>query len=231
MAVPWDAAFEEIARELRSIAAEAAVFYASGRASLEASYLYQLMVRMYGCTNLPDCSNMCHESTSVGLKESIGVPVGTVTLEDFRRTDCLLFFGENVGTNAPRMLHDLQAARRRGVPIITFNPLRERGLVSFVNPLSPVEMLTPKRTMISTQYHQVIAGGDTAAILGMCKALVEWDEAAGATGQERVLDVAFIAEHTAGFEAFAKLARGTTWVDIERESGLSRGAIENAARD
>jgi anaerobic selenocysteine-containing dehydrogenase len=84
------------------------------------------MVRMHGCNNLPDCSNMCHESTSVGLKESIGVPVGTVTLDDFHRTDCLLFFGENVGTNAPRMLHDLQAARRRGVPIITFNPLRER---------------------------------------------------------------------------------------------------------
>ncbi len=231
VAVDWDVAFREIAGELRNLNPASAVFYASGRASLEASYLYQLLVRLYGCNNLPDCSNMCHESTSVGVKESLGVPVGTVTLEDFHQADCLFFFGENVGTNAPRMLHDLQAARQRGVPIITFNPLRERGLVSFANPLSPAEMLTPKKTTISTQYYQVKAGGDTAAILGMCKALIDWDDAARAAGQPRVLDAAFIAEHTHGFEPLAGFARGTPWGDIERESGLARDAIESAARE
>jgi molybdopterin-dependent oxidoreductase alpha subunit len=231
VAVDWDSAFDEIARELRAIDPKSAVFYASGRASLETCYLYQLMVRMYGCNNFPDCSNMCHESTSVGLKESIGVPVGTVTLDDLHKTDCMLFFGENVGTNAPRMLHDLHAARRRGVPIITFNPLRERGLVSYANPLSPLHMLTPKKTRISTQYHQVRVGGDTAAIAGMCKALIAWDDAAAAAGEPRVIDAAFVAEHTHGFEAFAGFVRGTSWGDIERESSLAREAIEAAARE
>lgn len=228
--VAWDAAFDEIARELRAIDPRSSAFYASGRASLETCYLYQLMVRMYGCNNFPDCTNMCHESTSVGLKEAIGVPVGTITLEDFKRTDCMLFFGENVGTNAPRMLHSLQEARRRGVPIITFNPLRERGLVSFKNPLSVPQMLTPAKTRISTQYHQLKAGGDTAAILGMCKALLAWDDEAIAASRPRVLDAAFIAEHTHGFEAFAAFVRGTMWTSIESESGLTRAAIEGAAR-
>ena len=110
------------------------VFYSSGRASLEASYLYQLLARMYGTNNLPDSSNMCHESTSVALPKSIGVSVGTVTLDDFEQTDCIFFFGQNVGSNSPRMLHQLQDARKRDVPIVTFNPIRETGLVSFVNP-------------------------------------------------------------------------------------------------
>src|SRR5205814_6435599 len=134
--------------------------------------------------------------------ESLGVPVGTVTLEDLKQTECMLFFGENVGTNAPRMMHDLQEARRRGVPIITFNPLRERGLVSYANPLSPLHMLSPMKTRISTQYHQLKVGGDTAAIVGMSKALIAWDDAAVAHGEPRVLDADFIAEHTHGFEAF-----------------------------
>ena len=104
-----------------------AVFYSSGRASLEASYMYALFARLYGNNNLPDSSNMCHESTSVGLPLSIGVPVGTVTLPDFEKTDCLVFIGHNTGVNAPRMLHSLQDCAKRGVPIIVFNPLRERG--------------------------------------------------------------------------------------------------------
>jgi hypothetical protein len=109
--------------------------------TLETSYMYQLFARMYGTDNLPDSSNMCHESTSVGLKEAIGVGVGTVRLEDFEKTDLMFFFGQNVGTNSPRMLHPLQEARKRGVPIITFNPLREPGLLKFSNPQSPVEMM------------------------------------------------------------------------------------------
>jgi hypothetical protein len=161
--VSWERAFEEIGTELRNLLPDRVVFYSSGRASLETSYMLQLFARMYGTNNLPDSSNMCHESSSVGLKESIGVGVGTIMLDDFEKNDLMFFFGQNVGTNSPRMLHQLQDARKRGVPIITFNPLREPGLISFANPQSPVDMLTPRSTTISTQYHQVKTGGDTAA--------------------------------------------------------------------
>ena len=227
--VGWDEAFAEIGRELASLDPDAVVFYTSGRASLETSYMYQLFARMYGTNNLPDSSNMCHESTSVGLKQAIGVGVGTVTLEDFEKTELIFFFGQNVGTNSPRMLHPLQEARKRGVPVITFNPIREPGLVSFVNPQSPVEMLTPGSTQISTQYHQVRVGGDSAAIAGICKALVEADDAAIAAGLPRVLDIGFIEEHTVGFAEFAGFLRKAAWTEIERASALTREALVQAA--
>ena len=229
LAVGWDAAFAEIGAELRALDPAGVVFYSSGRASLETSYMYQLAARMYGNNNLPDSSNMCHESTSVALPKTIGVPIGTVVLDDFEQTDCILFFGQNVGTNSPRMLHQLQEARRRGVPVITFNPLRETGLLHFANPQSPAEMLTTAETQITTQYLQVKAGGDSAAIMGLCKALIEADDAQRAAGGARVLDVDFLAEHTAGFDGFAAAARATTWSDIEAESGLRRDALETAA--
>jgi len=227
--VAWDDAFAEIGRELQALAPESVVFYSSGRASLETSYLYQLLARLYGCNNLPDSSNMCHESTSVGLMKSIGVGIGTVTLEDFDETDCLFFFGQNVGTNSPRMLHPLQDARKRDVPIITFNPIREPGLVRFVNPQSPMEMLTPAHTQMSTQYHQVKAGGDSAALMGLCKAVIAADDMALQAGTARILDTAFIAAHTAGFDEFAAAVRASDWGEIERESGLPRPALEQAA--
>ncbi|MFM0668982.1 FdhF/YdeP family oxidoreductase [Paraburkholderia sediminicola] len=226
----WEHAFAEIASELQALDPNEAVFYASGRASLETSYMYALLARLYGTNNLPDSSNMCHESTSVGLPKSIGVPVGTVQLEDFTQTDCMLFFGHNTGTNAPRMLHQLQDARKRGVEIITFNPLKERGLVTFANPQSPLDMLTPADTRISTQYHQVKIGGDAAAIAGLCKLLIEWDDDAQRNGEPRVLDTAFIAEHTHGFDTFADAMRATSWEEIEHHSQLSRAALEDAAR-
>jgi molybdopterin-dependent oxidoreductase alpha subunit len=229
--VSWEEALAEIGGELNAMEAEKVVFYTSGRASLETAYMFQLFARMYGCNNLPDSSNMCHESSSVGLKEAIGVGVGTITLDDFEKTDLMFFFGQNVGTNSPRMLHQLQDARKRGVPIITFNPLREPGLVSFANPQSPVEMLTPAHTQISTQYHQVKTGGDTAAILGICKAVIEADDHAKAHGLPRVVDVAFIEEHTTGFEKFAACARETQWGEIERISGLGRAALCEAASE
>ena len=116
------------ARSCAASTPNSAVFYASGRAWLEAAYMYQLLARLYGTNNLPDSSNMCHETTSVALPQSIGVPVGTVTLDDFANADAFFFFGQNVGSNSPRMLHDLQDGAPRGVPIVTFNPLRERGL-------------------------------------------------------------------------------------------------------
>ncbi|MFZ2005503.1 MAG: FdhF/YdeP family oxidoreductase [Stellaceae bacterium] len=227
--VEWDEAFQAIGRELKALDPKSVVFYASGRASLETSYMYALLARLYGTNNLPDSSNMCHESTSVALPESIGVPVGTVTLDDFKETDCIFFFGQNVGSNSPRMLHDLQEAVRRDVPIVTFNPLRERGLVEFTNPQAPGEMLTGAATPISSQYHQVKAGGDIAALYGLCKALIDTDDRGKANGGDRVLDQAFIAEHTHGFEEFAETARAMDWADLEKRSGLTRGAMEAAA--
>ncbi len=228
--VPWQQAFAEIGAELRRMQPDKVVFYASGRASLEASYMYQLMARMYGSNNLPDSSNMCHESTAVALPQTIGVGVGTVLLEDFEKADCMLFFGHNTGTNAPRMLHPLQDARERGVPIIVVNPIRERGLVSFVNPQSPLQMLTPSETCVATQFMQIRIGGDTAVAMGMAKWMIEADDAAQRSGSARVLDADFIAEHTAGFEAFAEAARATSWHEIETVSGVPREEIEQAAQ-
>src|SRR6266511_3694510 len=227
--VSWDAAFAEIGRELRAQDPKSVVFYICGHAALETAYMYGLLARMFGTNNLPNSSNMCHESTSVALPESIGVPVGTVALDDFPKTECLLFFGENVGTNAPRMLHDLQAASRRNVPIITFNPIRERGLERFQNPLSPRQMATNSSTRISSHYYQVKVGGDGPAMLGMCKTLIVADDAARAKGHAPVLDHGFIAKHTHGFEAFAGMVRTCSWDVLEQRSGISRVDLEIAA--
>jgi molybdopterin-dependent oxidoreductase alpha subunit len=229
VSVKWGDAFRDIGMRLQAYNPKSVVFYASGRASLETSYMYALLARLYGCNNLPDSSNMCHESTSVALPESIGVPVGTVTLDDFKQTDCIFFFGQNVGSNSPRMMHQLQKAAKRGAQIITFNPLRERGLERFTNPQSPVQMLTGSSTKISTQYHQVKAGGDIAALMGMCKILIERDDQARAAQRQPVLDHEFIAEHVHGFEAFANASRSNSWEQLERRSGLSWSAIEAAA--
>ena len=228
--IEWNEAFEEIGRALKSFDPTSVIFYTSGRASLEASYMYQLFARMYGSNNLPDSSNMCHESTSVALPETIGVPIGTVKIEDFDHTDCMFFFGQNVGVNSPRMLHQLQQVRERGAPIITFNPLRERGLERFTNPQSPVQMLTLSETKISTQYHQLNPGGDLAAIVGLCKALIAADDKARkAHRNERFLDIDFIEEHTSGYDAFERAVRGFDWSEIENCTALRREEIEAAA--
>ena len=228
VAVTWERAFEEIGAELKKLDPRNVIFYTSGRASLEASYMYQLFGRMYGSNNFPDSSNMCHETTSVALPEVIGVPVGTVLLEDFDHTDCIFFFGHNSTTNAPRMLHPLQEAAQRGVPIITFNPLRERGLERFTNPQNPLQMIAGG-TRISTHYYQVRPGGDAATIAGICKAIIEEDDAAIKAGLARIVDVEFIETHTAGFEDFAVFCREQKWDDLERASGLERQAMIEAA--
>jgi molybdopterin-dependent oxidoreductase alpha subunit len=228
--VSWGHAVEEIAHELRAVEdrKKGTVFYSSGRLSNEASYLYQLFARLYGNNNLPDSSNMCHETTSVALPVSIGQAVGSVSLDDFGKSDCIMFFGQNPGSNAPRMLHPLQEASRRGVPIITYNPLRERGLERFLNPQSPTEMLTGKATRISSQYHQVKAGGDLAAIAGICKAVLAAHDAAKAKGGS-VLDEAFIRDNTSGFETFADWLRAQDWDELERRAGLHRADMESTA--
>lgn len=230
VACDWNEAFDHIAAELKALEPKSAVFYASGRASLETSYMYALMARMYGHQNLPDSSNMCHESTSVGLKAAIGEPVGTTQLEDFEHCDAILFFGQNVGSNAPRMLHPLRDARKRGCEVIVFNPLRERGLERFTDPQNPVEMATLDETRIATQYHQVRAGGDIAVMTGIAKFLVEWDDAAEASGDTRVLDWAFLDQHCHDVQPFLDAVRAADWDEIERESGLDKWAIEQAAR-
>ncbi|MBZ5759273.1 MULTISPECIES: FdhF/YdeP family oxidoreductase [Rhizobium] len=230
--VSWDEAFSAIGRELKAIRAvdpNKVVFYASGRASLETSYMYQLMARVYGTNNLPDSSNMCHESTSVALPESIGIPVGTVRLDDFETAEAFFFFGHNTGSNAPRMLHQLQEAVKRGAEIVTFNPLKERGLERFVNPQSPLQMATNHATEISSQYHQVKAGGDIAAITGICKALLATDDADLASGGNGVLDREFLAEHTHGAGEFIDYVRSQNWDVLVRESGLPIAAMVQAA--
>ena len=260
--VSWEGAFAEIGRELRALGRtpDATVFYSSGRASLEASYLYQLLARMYGTNNLPDSSNMCHESTSVALPESIGVSVGTATLQDFEQTDLILYVAHNPGVSSPRILHQLQDAVVRGAKVIGINPLRERGLQRFKNPQNPGEMLTTKETEIASEILQVRNGGDIALLTGACKALIEADDALAAKGEahatdreallaqtkddagfsvkaaaaakqsRRVLDHDFIREHTHGFEAFADYCRAARWDEIEQVSGLERGVIEDFAR-
>jgi molybdopterin-dependent oxidoreductase alpha subunit len=229
VACSWEDAFAAIGASLKQLQPTSTIFYASGHASLETSYLYALFARLYGHNNLPDSSNMCHETTSVALKKVIGSPVGTVVHDDFEHCDAIFFFGQNPGTNSPRFLHDLQDCARRGVKIVTFNPVREKGLEVFINPQEPSAMLTGKETPISCQYHQVRPGGDIAAILGMCKHIVTEDDRLWAQEQRRVIDHAFIAQHTSGFEAFATRARSTPWEEIEAECGLTRDALIAAA--
>ena len=229
-AISWDQAFAEIGAVLKPMDRESVVFYASGHAGLEASYLYALLARAYGNNNLPQSSNMCHETTSVGLTKVIGSPVGTIVWDDLGKADAFFFFGQNPGTNSPRFLHPLKDCKDRGGKIVTFNPVIEQGLVSFVDPQSPAAMLTGKATTISDQYHQVRAGGDIAAILGLCKCVVEADDAAKAAGLAEVIDHTFVAQHTTGFDTFIASCRSADWDEIERESGLTQSAIREAAQ-
>jgi molybdopterin-dependent oxidoreductase alpha subunit len=228
--VAWDEAFATIGGHLTALPdPNMAEFYTSGRTSNEAAFLYQLFVREYGTNNFPDCSNMCHEATSVGLPQSIGVGKGTVLLEDFDKADCIFIFGQNPGTNSPRMMTNLRDASRRGAAIISFNPFRERALERFQHPQSPVEMATFTSTQISSRLYQVRVGGDAAVIKGIMKVLIEADETACANHAPEILDWGFIREHTLGIEALVEDLKATGWDEIERYSGLSRQEIEHAA--
>lgn len=229
VAVSWADAFADIGAQLKACDPTKVVFYASGRASLETSYMWALFARMYGSHNLPDSSNMCHETTSVGLKSAIGSGVGTCHMSDFEHCDAIFFFGQNTGVNSPRFLRLLKDCVDRGVEIVTFNPLKERGLERFTDPQNPVQMLTGRSTRISSQYHQVKAGGDIAVLMGICKYAIEADDAARVKGEPPVLDHTFIAKHTTGFAAFSAAARAAPWNSIVDESGLTRQAIVDAA--
>lgn len=227
--IEWDDACRTIADALNALRdPNMAEFYTSGRASNEAAFLFQLFVRAYGTNNFPDCSNMCHEATSVGLPQSIGVGKGTVTLEDFDYADAIFSFGHNPGTNHPRMMTTLREAAKRGVPIVVFNPLKERALERFASPQSAVEMATLTSTEISSAYHQVRPGGDLAVLKGMMKRIFQRDSADIENGGNGMLDRSFIAEHTDGIEALRTDIDETTWDQIEAISGLTRAAIESA---
>ncbi|TDK31862.1 FdhF/YdeP family oxidoreductase [Rhizobium deserti] len=229
-AIAWEDALDLIASELNKLPdPNMAEFYTSGRASNEAAFMYQLFVRAFGTNNFPDCSNMCHEATSVGLPKSIGVGKGTVTLEDFDHCDAIFSFGHNPGTNHPRMMTTLHEASRRGVPIVAFNPLKERALERFAAPQNPVEMLTLSSTPIASSYNQLRVGGDIATLKGLMKMVFERDDASIHGGGPGVLDRAFIAEHTVGFEDLRKEVEVTSWDSILDVSGLSLEAFESAA--
>jgi molybdopterin-dependent oxidoreductase alpha subunit len=228
--IEWDAAFELIARHLNALPdPNQAIFYTSGRASNEAAFLYQLFVREYGTNNFPDCSNMCHEPSGSGMRPQIGVGKGTVTLDDFDKADAIFIFGQNPGTNHPRMLGELRAASKRGARIVSFNPLRERGLERFQDPQSKIEMATLGSTPISTHYYQLRVGGDFAALKGMMKHVIERDDQSIAASGASLLDREFIATHTTGFESLAADLRAESWELLEQESGLSEADIRAAA--
>ena len=223
--IGWAQAFAEIGAGLTALPdPNQAEFYTSGRSSNEAAFLYQLFARRFGTNNFPDCSNMCHEATSVGLPKSIGIGKGTVSLEDFDDADFILSIGHNPGTNHPRMMATLREASRRGVPIVVLNPLKERSLERFESPQSVVEMATFSATPIASTYLQVKVGGDAAAITGICKALIAMDSA-----QAPSLDHDFIAEHTTGFDALVAAVEAAEWSAIERASGLARADLEAVA--
>ncbi|MDE0880481.1 MAG: FdhF/YdeP family oxidoreductase, partial [Sphingomonas bacterium] len=225
----WDEAFTGIAAELKKLDPKSVVFYASGKAGLETSYLFALTARLYGNNHLPDSSNMCHETTSVSLSKVIGSPVGTCTLDDFELCDAIFYFGQNPGTNSPRFLHPLQRAVKRGAKIIVFNPVRETGLVRFIDPQNPLEMATQNPTEMAHMYLQVRPGGDIAAIMGLCKRVLSVDDQRIARGEPSVLDQDFLNEHTHGYDAFFATARAADWTAIERASGLARADLEAAA--
>lgn len=223
--VSWDDAFARIGEVLRTLEPDQVEFYTSGRASNEAAYLFQLYARELGTNNFPDCSNMCHEATSVGLPQSLGMGKGSVSLADFDETELIISIGHNPGTNHPRMMGTLHEAARRKVPIIVFNPMRERALERFADPQNVIEMATYSSTNIASNYYQVKAGGDAAALKGIMKALLVMEAEQGG-----VLDQAFIAEHTEGFDALAADLQTTAWADIEKESGLAQADLEQVAR-
>ena len=196
--ISWENAFHKIALHLNGLKnPDEAIFYTSGRTSNEAAFLYQLFVREYGTNNMPDCSNMCHESSGVALTETLGIGKGSVTLDDFNATEVILILGQNPGTNHPRMLSALQKAKQNGATIIVINPIIEAGMVSFANPQQLIGLLGGN-TKLADMYLQVKINGDMALLQALAKLLLEEET----QNPGSVLDEAFIIDKTAGFEAY-----------------------------
>ncbi|WP_330329852.1 FdhF/YdeP family oxidoreductase [Streptomyces sp. NBC_00536] len=216
--VSWERAFEIIAEELTALGSpDEALFYTSGRTSNEAAFLFQLFAREFGTNNLPDCSNMCHESSGSALTETIGIGKGSVSLEDLHQADLIIVAGQNPGTNHPRMLSALEKAKSAGAKIISVNPLPEAGMERFKNPQTPLGML--KGTALNDLFLQIRIGGDQALFRLLNKLVLATE---GAT------DEAFIREHTHGYEEFRAAAKDTDWADTLTATGLTRPEIEEA---
>lgn len=221
----WNEALQLLATELKALAnPNEAIFYTSGRTSNEAAFLYQLLVRSYGTNNLPDCSNMCHESSGAAMNASVGVGKGTVSLEDIYQADTILCIGQNPGTNHPRMLSALEKAVKNKAEIIAINPFKEAGLLAFANPQKALGMLN-RTTPIASQYLQVKANGDHALLRAVAKCWLGWEKA-----DERIFDHAFIKAHTKGIEAYLEAVEASQWASLLEDCGISKDAIEKLAR-
>jgi molybdopterin-dependent oxidoreductase alpha subunit len=224
--IAWDEAFRLAGERLRALPdPDRAVFYTSGRTSNEAAFLFQLLGRLLGTNNFPDCSNMCHESSGVALSQVIGVGKGSVQLADFEKADAIFVIGQNPGTNHPRMLTTLLEARRRGATIVSINPLRERGLVSFTHPQEVLSAILGRGSELASVYLQLKVGSDVAVLKGMMKHVMQAER----RDPGRVLDHEFIREHTTGFEDLVRDLDATSWEAIGRESGLSQDQIREAS--
>ena len=217
--ISWDEAFGKIAGHLNALASpDEAIFYTSGKTSNEAAFAYQLFVRAFGTNNLPDCSNMCHESTSVALAEVIGIGKGSVTLQDVHAAKLIVIVGQNPGTNHPRMLAALEKAKQNGARIIAVNPLREVGLVRFKNPQTP-RGVVGSGTALADLHLPIRINGDLALFQAIGALLLEWG----------AVDRAVIEQHTHGFEAWTEHVRALDWDVVRRSTGLTREQIEETA--
>ncbi|MEU1785065.1 FdhF/YdeP family oxidoreductase [Streptomyces sparsogenes] len=225
--VTWETAFDIISRELKALRSpDEAAFYTSGRTSNEAAYLYQLLVRRFGTNNLPDCSNMCHESSGSALTETIGIGKGSVHLDDLHRAGLIFVVGQNPGTNHPRMLSALEKAKRRGARIVAVNPLPEAGLLRFRNPQN-ARGVAGGGTPLADRFLQIRLGGDLALFQALARLLLDAEDAEPGT----VLDRDFITAHTDGFGAYAAHLRALDWDHVTEATGLPRDVIEATARD
>ncbi|MBO1254367.1 FdhF/YdeP family oxidoreductase [Alteromonas sp. 5E99-2] len=218
--ITWEKAFQFVATAIQKLSPNQIEFYTSGRASNEAAFLYQLFARSLGTNNFPDCSNMCHEASGVALTESIGIGKGTVTLDDFNHADAIFVFGQNPGTNHPRMMNALRKAARNNCTIVSVNNLKEVALERFASPQDPIELLTPAATTISHLYLTPKLGGDFALVRGMVKALVE---------QNTAFNTEFIESQTQGVDDYLNAIKGTSWSLIEAQSGIDKASIFQAA--
>ena len=217
--IDWNAAFELVGSQLKSLDnPDEAIFYTSGRASNEAAFLYQLFIRHYGTNNLPDCSNMCHESSGTAMKQAVGIGKGTVTLDDIHEADTVICIGQNPGTNHPRMLSSLETCVENGGKIIAINPLKEAGLMGFAHP-QKISGMMGKSTQLATQYLQVKVNGDLALLRALGKEIFERD----------ALDHDFIANHTNGIDAYRNVCAAADYDDLCKRSGVSRNDVSELA--
>ncbi|MFV8163453.1 FdhF/YdeP family oxidoreductase [Mycobacterium sp. 134] len=223
--IEWDDAYRLIAEHLNALASpDEALFYTSGRTSNEAAFLYQLMVRSFGTNNLPDCSNMCHESSGTALTESIGIGKGSVTVEDVTEADLILIAGQNPGTNHPRMLSVLEKAKANGAKIVAINPLPEAGLIRFKDP-QKVNGVVGHGVPIADEFVQIRIGGDMALFAGLGRLLLEAEERTPGT----VVDHEFIAAHCAGYDEYAAQSRRVDLDTVTEASGVDRAQLQRVA--